>query len=192
MYCVFFEREHCYYYSLYKLECLIGISITEKHRTSIHKGTIMLCVFKVVIQLLTHRSFYLASWMNGKTFSSRGVNKVDLFLLVRRLYNKQSLLVFNLISHSFAGLSQEHFKTWGEIPYLCLGYCNDLWVEFCIQRLMEKPSVYYALCLTSGFSIKQKKEKREWVDKMHTKESGLCKIPLKLLPLTRVSKLMPV
>ena len=44
---------------------------------------------------------------------------------------------------------------------------------------MEKPSVYYALCLTSGFFIKQKKEKREWVDKMHTKESGLCKISLK-------------
>ena len=41
---------------------------------------------------------------------------------------------------------------------------------------MEKPSVYYALCLTSGFFIKQKKEKREWVDKMRTKESGLCKI----------------
>ena len=40
---------------------------------------------------------------------------------------------------------------------------------------MEKPFVYYALCLTSGFFIKQKKEKREWVDKMDTKESGLCK-----------------
>jgi len=122
----------CYYYSLYKLECLIGISTTEKDHTSMRKVTIMLCVFEVVNQLLTHRSFYLAPWMNGKTFSSRGVNKVDLFLLVRRLYNKQSLLVFNLISHSFAGLTQEHFKTWGEIPYLCLGHYNDLWVEFCI------------------------------------------------------------
>ena len=37
-----------------------------------------------------------------------------------------SLLVFNLISHLFAVLTQKHFKTWGEIPYLCFGHNNDL------------------------------------------------------------------
>ena len=63
---------------LYKLECCIGISTTEKNR--------------IANQLLTCHSLYLAPWMNGN------VNKVDFFLLVRCLYQHLETWLFSLFS----------------------------------------------------------------------------------------------
>ena len=47
-------------------------------------------VFEIAHQLLTSHSLYLAAWLNSDDFSFGNVNKVDFFLLVRCLYNKQN------------------------------------------------------------------------------------------------------
>ena len=71
-------------------------------------------VFEKANQLLSSHTLYLLPCMNGNSFSFWNVNKVDLLLLVRCLYNKPnntqllwrrygiSLLMFNSISYSFA------------------------------------------------------------------------------------------
>jgi len=46
----------------YKLECIIGISTTEKNRITTGE-------FEIANQLLTHHSLYLAPSLNGNTLS---------------------------------------------------------------------------------------------------------------------------
>lgn len=69
------------------LECfMIGIFATEK-TVYTWKSTITLSVWDRQRQLLTRHSLYFAPWING---GKRESSKVDVFLLVRSLYNKQN------------------------------------------------------------------------------------------------------
>ena len=54
------------------------------------KITIVFHVFEIANQLLTYHSLFSVPWMNYNAFSFWNMNKVNFFLLVRSLYNKQN------------------------------------------------------------------------------------------------------
>ena len=57
------------YFLLYKLECFIGISSTEKNSiTTLKNDDNFLRVFEMANPLLTHYSLCLAPWVNGNGF----------------------------------------------------------------------------------------------------------------------------
>ena len=71
---------------LCKLECFIGISTIDWEKPYLHtwKITIIFRVFEIANQLMTRHSLSFTPWINDN------LNKVDFFLLVRYLYNKQN------------------------------------------------------------------------------------------------------
>jgi len=125
-------------YYIFKLECFIGISSTEKIIVSLHmKNCDNLMFFEMPINYwhITH-NFYLAPQMNGDNFCFWKVNEVD-FLLVRCLiYNKKN-------------------NTWlfGDMEYLFLFLCLVRTCEILRWSLKEKFHVSTCPCIILYYTL---------------------------------------
>ena len=97
--------------SLYKLECWIGISTTEK---DLHTWKIVILrVFEIANQLLTQHSLYWVLWMNGNVFSTVSPELNDQ-VLISKATGYLTCFLFSLI------LWDVKFNTQREIPHLCV------------------------------------------------------------------------
>jgi len=109
------------------------------------KITIVFHVFEIAYQLLTYHSLYLVPWMNYNAFSFWNMNKVNFFLLVRSLYNKQNTCLLG--DMEFLSSCSTWYLTWSlhTLVRHWVEHLKNHLVKWAIERYKEE------ICVLHGF-----------------------------------------